>query len=405
MTTYEMWPLRRIGDKIGRPVELACFALLVTNFVFLIVVYVSSWWSTAPPPPLDFVALWASGRIAVANHIAAAYDWPTLKLVEENILGHPIKVYQPWPYPPTAFLFIAVPLSLLPYVNAFVLWVIGTFLAYLTAIRAIIGDRVGFLLAASFPAVIVNFVIGQNGFLSASLIGGVLILMERRPISAGALLGLLTYKPHLGVLFPIALLVSGRWRVLASASIVATLMAGASWAVFGSESWQAFLSTIGHDLKTEGLAFWGKSQSVFGFTRALGGSEALAWIMQIVVALMVAGAIAALWRGRNAYEIKAAALGTGALLATSHLLLYDLAILAVPLAFLFRRGFDRGFLAYELAGMGLACLLILVCSFVVAPTGFVAVLVVAALIVNRALAERRGATPIPNLPTCVSSLR
>jgi arabinofuranan 3-O-arabinosyltransferase len=221
------------------------------------------------------------------------------------------------------------------------------------------------------------------------------MLIERRPISAGVLLGLLTYKPHLGFLFPIALLVSGRWRVLATAAVVAALVAGASWAAFGIESWEAFLPGISHAVKMEGFAMWGKLQSPFGLMRALGGSETLAWIVQIVVALIAAGGIAVLWRSRATYEIKAAALGAGALLATSHLFSYDLAILAVPLAFLFRLGCDRGFLAHELAGMGLACLLILIFPFVVAPVGSVAVLVVAALIVNRAIAERRFRTVMP----------
>ena len=388
MTTYEMSPTHGVGVRLARPVELTCFALLITNLVYIVVACVQSSWLTAPDSATDFVTLWAAGRMALANHAAAAYDWPTLKLVEESILGHPLNGYLGWPYPPTVF-FIVVPLSLLSYVNAFVLWVLGTFLAYLAAIRAIIGDRVGYLLAASFPAVLANFIVGQNGLLSASLIGGILIFLERRPISAGVLLGLLTFKPHLGFLFTIALLVSGRWRVLASAGVVAALIAGASWATFGGESWQAFLLSIGHALKIEGSADWGKLQSAFGLTRAFGGSEALAWNVQIVVTLMVVGAIAVLWRSRATYELKAAALGTGALLATSHLLTYDLAILAVPLAFLFRLSCNERFLAHELAGMGLACFLILVFSFVVAPVGFVAVLVVAALIVNRALAELR----------------
>ena len=72
------------------------------------------------------------------------------------------------------------------------------FPAYLVAIRAIIGDRVGYLLAAAFPAVLPNFIVGQNGFLTASLIGGALVLLEGNPIASGILLGLLTYKPHLG---------------------------------------------------------------------------------------------------------------------------------------------------------------------------------------------------------------
>jgi len=393
MATYEQCPPYAVGPKLARPVEFICFALLVTNLVCLFIAYAQTAWSAAPNSSTpDFVLLWAAGRIALAGHAAAAYDWPTLKPLQASILGHPVSGYLGWLYPPTVF-FIAVPLSLLPYAGAFVLWVSSTFMAYLAAIRAIIGDRVGYFLAASIPSVLANFIVGQNGLLSASLIGGALILMERQPISAGVLLGLLSYKPHLGLLFPIALLVSGRWLVLTSAAVVAALMAGASWAAFGSESWDAFLFGIGHAVSIETFADWGKLQSAFGLVRALGGSETLAWLVQVVVALVVTCAVALLWRSAATYEIKAAGLSTGVLLVASHIHIYDLAILAVPLAFLFRLGSERGFLPHELAGMGSACLLVLMFSFIVAPVGFVAVLVVAGLVAYRALAEHRGEGP------------
>jgi arabinofuranan 3-O-arabinosyltransferase len=106
------------------------------------------------------------------------------------------------------------------------------------------------------------------------------------------------------------------------------------------------------------------------------------------VAFIAAGAITVLWRSRATYAIKAAALGVGTLLATPHLFAYDLVVLAVPLAFMFQLGWARGFLSYELTGMGLACLLILIFPFVKAPVGFAAILVVAALIIRRALAAQ-----------------
>ena len=393
MATYEMSPAHGAGARLARPVELICFALIVANVVYLADSYVQGLWLAPDGTGIvtDFVTIWAAGQMALAGHAAAAYDWPSLKLVDESVLGHRFDGYLGWPYPPT-FFFVAAPLSQLPYVSAFVFWVSSTFLAYLAAIRAIIGDRVGYFLAAAFPAVLANFIVGQNGFLSAALIGGTLTFMERRPICAGVLLGLLSYKPHLGLLFPIVLMASGRWWVFVTAAIVAALMAAASWAAFGSASWLAFFHGASHALVSDGVADWGKLQSAFGLTRALGGSEPLAWSVQIVVALIAAGAITVLWRSRATYEIKAAALATGALLATPHLLTYDLVILAVPLAFLFRLGRAGRFPTYEMAGMGLACLLIMIFPFVKAPVGLAAILVVAALIMNRALAPHHAAS-------------
>jgi arabinofuranan 3-O-arabinosyltransferase len=391
MATYEISPANGAGARLSRPVELVCFALVVINIVYLAAAWAQGSWAIGADGSTifnDFVTIWAAGKMALAGHAAQTYDWSQLKPVDESIVG-PLSGYLVWPYPPP-FLLAAATLALLPYITAFFVWVSGTFVAYLAVIRTIIGDRVGYFLAAGFPAVIANALVGQTAFLSAALIGGALFWMDTQPVWAGVLLGLLTYKPHLGLLFPVALAVSGRWRVFVTAGIVATLVALVSWAVFGSASWFAFVTGISHSLVTDGAADWGKMQTAAGLVRALGGGDALAWTVQIGVTALAAVAIAAVWRSSLAYEIKAAALGVGALLAAPHLLTYDLVILAMPLAFLFRLGRTNSFLPYETAGMGLACLLIFIFPFVEAPVGLAAVIVTAALVANRALRATRG---------------
>ena len=396
MALYELSPARGAGARLARPVELICFALVLAQAVYLATSYLQGIWIVGPGGgvPSDFVNVWAAGRLVLEGHPAAVYDWPAHKLVEEAAVGHAFGGYFGWHYPPT-FLFVAAALSLLTYATAYAVWVFGTFPVYLAAIRAIVGERIGYLLAAAFPALLANFIVGQNGFLTAGLVGGALVLLPRRPIVAGLLLGLLTYKPHLGLLFPIALVAAGYWRAFFTAAMVAVLMAVAAWFAFGSDTWQAFFANIGHTSQaflSDGWADWGKLQTAFGLTRMLGGGETLAWAVQGAVALVAAIAIALLWRSRAAYEIKAAALATGAMLATPYLYTYDLVVLAVPLAFLFRLGHVRGFLPHEMAGIGVACLLVLIFPFVKAPVGFAALLVVAALIARRAIVPQSATT-------------
>lgn len=389
-TAYEISPAHGAGAKLSRPVELVCFALLVANVVYLATSWMQGVWLVDADGAIifnDFTTIWGAGKMALAGHAAQAYDWSQLKPVDESVVG-PVSGYLGWPYPPT-FLLVAAGLALLPYAGAFFVWVFGTFAAYVIVIRAIIGDRVGYFLAAAFPGVIANFLVGQTAFVSAALIGGTLTLMDTQPVWAGVLLGLLTYKPHFGLLFPIALAVSGRWTVFVTAGIVAALMASISWAIFGAASWAAFTPGLGHALIADSAADWGKMQTAFGLVHALGGSDALAWSVQIAVAIAAACVIAVLWRGDAAYDIEAAALGVATLLATPHLLTYDMVVLAVPLAFLFRLGRAQGFLPYETAGMGLACLLIFSFPFVEAQVCLGAVLVVAAMVANRTLTAAR----------------
>ena len=396
MAVYDISPGRSTDATLARPVELICFALIVAYAVYLAACYQQGSWLTASDGggvATDFVNVWAAGKLALAGHPAAAYDWPTHKAMEVAALGHPFDGYFGWHYPPT-FLFAAASLALMPYAAAYLVWTVATFPAYLVAVRAIAGERAGYLLAAAFPAVLSNFVVGQNGFVSAALMGGTLFMLVERPILAGVCLGLLTYKPHLGILFPIALLAGGHWRAIVAATITATFMAIASWGAFGTDSWQAFAGNIGHTSQaflSDGWADFAKLQTVFGFVRTLGLSEPLAWSAQAFAALIAASCVAVLWRSRAAYEIKAAALATGALLATPYLYTYDLVVLAVPLAFLLRLGRARGFLSYEGAGIGAAALLVLMFPFVNAPVGLAAILVVAALIARRAFTPQASA--------------
>jgi|SRR5579883_786523 arabinofuranan 3-O-arabinosyltransferase len=394
MALFHVAAERGPGAPLARPVARACLALAFAYAVYLAASYAHGLWIVAPDGggvPSDFVNVWAAGRMALAGHAAAAYDWPAHKLVEEAAVGHPFAGYFGWHYPPT-FLFVAAALALIPYAAAYALWVFGTFPIYLATVGAVVGDRTGYLLAAAFPAVLANFVVGQNGFLTAGLIGGALACLPRRPLFAGVLVGLLAYKPHLGLLFPIALAAGGHWRTATSAALVALLAAAAAWLAFGGDAWAAFFANIGHTSRaflSEGRADWSKLQTAFGLIRTVGGSEALAWAAQAATALSAAAAVALLWRTAAAPEIKAAALATGAMLATPYLYTYDLVVLAVPLAFLYRLGRARGFLPRETAGIGLACLLILSFPFVKAPVGFAALVIVAALIARRALVAPR----------------
>src|SRR5580692_13129967 len=109
MALYEMTPEQGAGAKLARPVELVCFALVVAHAVYLVTAFIDGIWVIAPDGTgvaSDFVNVWAAGKLALAGHAAAAYDWPAHKLVEESAVGHAFDGYFGWHYPPT-FLFVA----------------------------------------------------------------------------------------------------------------------------------------------------------------------------------------------------------------------------------------------------------------------------------------------------------
>jgi hypothetical protein len=337
----------------------------------------------------DFVNVWAAGRLVLDGNPAAAYDWTLHKAAEVGAVGHDFPNYYGWHYPPP-FLFVAAALATLPYLVAALVWLVVTLAAYAATLGGILGSRAGVLLALGFPAALWNVTAGQNGFLTATLIGGTLGLLERHPALAGLCLGLLSYKPQFGLLFPIVLIADRRWLTIVVAALTVGALAMASWLAFGSASWEAFVHWMpitGRVVLGEGAADWSRLQSLFGLMRAHGASEMLAWTVQTVSALAVVAGIVALWRSPASYEIKAAALAAGALLATPYIYMYDLVVLAVAVAFLLRLALRRGFSAVDVGALGAAGLLILSFPYVQTQVGLAAVIIVAGLVVQRTFAE------------------
>jgi len=356
----------------------------------------------------DFVNVYAAGRLALDGDAAAAYDWPLHKEAEVRAVGHDFENYFGWHYPPT-FLFVAAALATLPYLAAAIVSLLATLAAYVAALRGILG-RTGIFVALGFPATLWNVTAGQNGFLTAALIGGTLGLMERRPALAGVCLGLLTYKPQFGLQFPIVLIADRRWATIAVAAAVAITVAALSWLAFGSASWQAFVHWMpitGRELLGEGHADFNRLQSLFALVRAHGGGETLAWIVQAAASLAVAVWLVWLWRSGAAYALKAAALAAGALIASPYLYMYDTVVLAVAVAFLIRHALERGIAASEVAGLSAAGVLIFIYPYVKTQVGLAAVLIVMIMVAQRAAAEMRltppARRPEPALPPAAQS--
>jgi hypothetical protein len=372
----------RLIAVIGLSLTIAYVIILVSAIV------TGGWLIDAQGRPIasDFVNVWAAGRLAADGHPTLAYDWVIHKSMEVRAVGHAFDNYYGWHYPPT-FLFVASALALIPILPATFLWLAVTLPAYLMTVRAIFGDRTGYLLALGFPAALWNVTASQNGFLTAALMGGTLSLLERQPVAAGICLGLLTYKPHFGLLFPIALIAARQWKVLAVAAATALTMVLLSWLVFGTETWVAFFDAtpkMTAAVMSQGLAEFGRLQSMFGFVRTHGGGEKLAWIVQIVASLACMSTVFALWRSqRVSYELKAAGLATLALIATPYLYIYDLVVLAVAIAFLLRYALRHGLLTAEAAGLALVAALLLVYPYVKTQVGLGAALVVCALVAWR----------------------
>lgn len=292
----------------------------------------------------DFVSYWSAGRLALHGNALAAYDPHLRHAAEIATVGHRFKDVLGWWYPPL-FLFVATALACLPYAAAFNAMNDVTLLLHASVTAAIARRREAFFLATAPPWAMFGMVHGQNQFLTASIVGGVLLSLERRPALSGLLLGLLSYKPQLGLLFPVALAFGGYWRAFGWACIGTALWTALSGAVFGFDTFGAFLhglSTVGREVMVTNPDYLPNLQSLYGLARCLAVPDRIAFGMQACLSMACVAAIAVLWRSRAAFELKAAGLATAMLLATPYVQAYDLTLLTVGLSFLYRqRSFDR----------------------------------------------------------------
>jgi arabinofuranan 3-O-arabinosyltransferase len=202
-------------------------------------------------------------------------------------------------------------LALLLYSVAYFGWVVASIVPYVVVMRAIVGHNFGVPLALAVPMVCLNALVGQTGFLTAALIGGTLYLIPIRPVLAGICLGLLAHKPQFGLLFPIALIAAGHWRVFVSASVTAIAMFVVSWLAFGTESWLATGCRDARKRTSPRAARRGGTCRVLSMVRYFGGTEQLAWAFPFVLTSSVALVLALMWRSRVCYTLKAAALAAG----------------------------------------------------------------------------------------------
>jgi len=297
------------------------------------------------PIALDYMQYWTASHLTLAGEPGSVYNVGRFTEVETGFLG---LGGHPWPYPPTALL-IAWPLALIPYIPSLFLWLGVTIGLYFFVLYRTAPHPLTLFWAMGFLGVFQNVYFGQNGFLSAALLGGGLLLIERRPFLAGAILGLLTYKPHLAALVPLALLAGRRWRGLSGFAASAVGLALAGVVFFGVEVWELFLRNASNTVDNlYAQSSWlEKMPTMFAGVHMAGFGVAAAWMAQAPCMLIAAALVVWAWRGPASPAVRAASLAVGVLLFPPHLWFYDLPILTIALAWIGWEGYAQGFTPWE----------------------------------------------------------
>lgn len=299
------------------------------------------------PLGYDFITFWGASYYGLQGRPELAYDVYAIFEAEKAAVPA-LKTVYAWYYPPTFFLLV-LPLSLLPYLAAYALFIGASFSAYLAVVRRIAPVAGATALVLAFPGVFVNAFHGQNAFLTAAIAGAALLCLDRKPLMAGVLIGLLAIKPHLALLFPVALLCARAWKTIAAAAVTTLAFCALSVAVIGVQTLEPFLGSLdfARSVLERGVLPWPKMPTVFAFVSLLNGGPKLAYALHAMVALLAVVAMVRVWLRPQPLALRASALVAATFLVSPYIFDYDLAWLALPLGFLAVDGIRRGWLHGE----------------------------------------------------------
>jgi alpha-1,2-mannosyltransferase len=343
-------------DRVKRWAVAAC---LLQALVLAVMIAGTHGWlvSGVKPNSTDYVSFYAAGRLADQGRPALAYDKAAHLAAEEAVTERGIG-YQYFFNPPP-FLLVMGPFAALPYLASFLLFQLLTLPLWLAVgTRIAGGGAVAMLCLMAVPSAWWVLGLGQNSFLSASLLGGGLLLLPHRKVAAGVLFGLLCYKPHLGLLIPVALLAAGEWAVMAAAGVTVAVCVGLTVLLFGEASWTAFLhmaqQSVGGAMDNGRVLLAGRVDPT-GALQELGVPVHAARLIWMVCAAGAIACVALVWR-RGSLELRNAVLAASVLIAVPFALFYDLILCSLAACWLVRAGRRDGFLPGE--GWALVALMV-----------------------------------------------
>ena len=387
----------KAGDFVDRRRTLIFGGVLlgIEVVVFLFLIAGTHGWIVPleRPTTTDFASFYAAGSLADLGTPALVYNEAAHYAAEQQATAPGIE-YQFFFYPPV-FLLICALFGRLPYMAAFIAFEAVSLLLCLLVARGTVTAKGWAVLLPllAFPSVFWTMGLGQNAFLTAALFGGALLLIDRRPVLAGMLFGLLCYKPHFGLLIPVALVAGGRWRAVAGATIASAAMVALSIGFFGWHTWQDFFALAGgsHETYESGRIDLSGFVTLFGGLRLMGVPSAIAYAVQGLGSLAAIVLVAVVWRCHRSLPVRAASLAAATLIAVPVALVYDFLLAGIAIAWLVRAGRESGFLPWEKVTLAAVFIVPLLSrNFGTAthvPLAQIALIALLALIARRALCE------------------
>lgn len=300
----------------------------------------------------DFLQEWVGASICNSAEQNRLYDPVHFKAMQHDadLVGFEWqeKNFFPMVYPPFYYLALQ-PFTIVSYPVAMRIWAVLSALAFsltgflLFRFYAPCRRLLGIWLIASlvFVPLLTCFNMGQKAsFLLLILTATFVLLHNKRPLSAGIVFGLIVFKPHLGIVIGLAMLVKGQWRFALGAVGMVAAIAGGSFLLYPI-LWADYLRTVsgmtdyvqsGGYLLHDSHSLWGASQLSLSAWLPANAIKALTGILSLgVAALALASLRGKIETASSDFARQFSVLVLAMILLSPHFYTYDLTIILLPL--------------------------------------------------------------------------
>jgi Glycosyltransferase family 87 len=290
----------------------------------------------------DFLQFYTYGALVGSGHTERLYDAAAHAQVARDRVAPGLELSNFRPNYPPVIAWLASPLARLPFLPALAIFSAASAATYLAALgllwrHTLRGKLTAFIVvvcALAWPTMFAVVRYGQLSALSLAIVVAAVVLHKRsQPFASGLTLGLLAYKPHLLVVPLAVFAVTRQWRLLVGVSVTVGLEWIVDLMLVGPAVLRQYVGVLLDIAKHPELVqfFPTESHSVRGFVMLLVPVPPVATVAGWL-SLVVCTALAAhVWRVVQDWRPRWAALIVATLLASPHLLTYDLLVLAVPL--------------------------------------------------------------------------
>ncbi|MBK5296205.1 MAG: DUF2029 domain-containing protein [Vicinamibacteria bacterium] len=287
----------------------------------------------------DFLQFYTYGQLVATGHGDRIYEPAAHAEMARTRVDRRLVLSGLRPNHAPLVAWLAAPLTGLPFLRALLFFSVASALIYLVSVAGLalqtsrLSAHVGTLIAiaASWPALYITLRYGQVSAVALALVAMAAVLSARsKAVASGLVLGLLVYKPNLLVVPVLAFALTRQWRLLAGLLAGAAAELALSLSLAGPAVMRQYVEMLAALARHPELVqmFPAESHSLRGAARLVVPWSPLVDAIGLLAIPAVLWLTARVWRANTDWRPRWASLVTAMLLASPHLLTYDLLIIA-----------------------------------------------------------------------------